>query len=417
MAALPAATMFLLLGASVVVGYVGNLLFRRYRFSDVLLLLATGVAAGPLLGFLEPGQLEPLFSVLAPFGLVLVLFDGGLGLTWRDLRDVGPRAVAATLGTWTVTACVLASVAHFVLGFTPSLALLLGAALAGPGVTALLPLLPQLGLPSAARAFVTIEMTLGSLLNAVSTTAMAAVLLAETTAVGGLGIVGARFLVGAAVGIVAGVAWSRVLHHLRNEGYVFAATLGVLLAVYVFTESIGGGGFLSALTFGLVVGNAGALEKEGGLRALAGLSPESRKHGTELIFIFRSLYFVYLGLAVANLVTTPKYALGGLALLGAILAVRFITMGAMRAGGPAQAPATTVLFVTLVPRGLSTAIVASVPVTLGIPGAGEFLPYVFFVIVIGNVVAMSGLWLYERARTRDEATRGITVEVDAAVAR
>lgn len=417
MAALPPATMFLLLGASVVVGYVGNLLFRRYRFSDVLLLLATGVAAGPFLGFIEPGQLEPLFAVLAPFGLVLVLFDGGLGLTWRDLRDVGVRAVAATLGTWTVTACVLATVSHFVLGFTPSLAILLGAALAGPGVTALLPLLPQLGLPSPARAFVTIEMTLGSLLNAVSTTAMAAVLLAETTAVGGLGIVGARFLVGAAVGIVAGVAWSRVLHHLRNEGYVFAATLGVLLAVYVFTEKVGGGGFLSALTFGLVVGNAGALEKEGGVRALAGLSPESRKHGTELIFIFRSLYFVYLGLAVANHVTSPKYALGGLALLGAILAVRFITMGAMRAGGPSQAPATTVLFVTLVPRGLSTAIVASVPVTLGIPGAAEFLPYVFFVIVIGNVVAMSGLWLYERARTRDEARQGAPVDAEGAVAR
>lgn len=392
------ATFFLLLGASVLVGYVGNLLFRRYRFSDILLLLGVGVAAGPLLGFLQPGELEPLFAILAPLGLMLVLFDGGLGLAWHDLRRVGPRAIAMTLGTWAVTACALAVVSHYVLGFEPRLALLLGTALAGPGVTALLPLLPHLGLPTDARAFITIEMTLGSLLNAVTTTAVAAVLVSGTTAVGGLGIVGARFLVGGAVGVLGGLVWSRLLHHLKSEGHVFAATLGVLLALYVYTEQVGGGGFLMALTFGLVVGNAGAFEKEGGVRALRSLDPETRRQGSELIFIFRSLYFVYLGMAVAEKVTSPRYAMGALALIGAMLVVRVLSLSAMRGKGPAQDPALARLHVVLIPRGLSTAIVASVPLAMGVPGAEQFLPYVFFVIVAANVVAMGGLWAYERTK-------------------
>ena len=394
------ATMFLVLGAAMLVGYVGNLLFRRYRFSDILLLLGVGLLAGPALGLLDPGALEPLFSVLAPFGLMLVLFDGGMGLAWHDLRRVGPRAIAATLGTWTVTAATLAVLSHYVLGFEPRLALLLGTALAGPGVTTLLPLLPQIGLPRDQQAFVTIEMTLGSLLNAVTTAAVAAVLVAGSTAVGGLGIVGTRFLVGAAVGLLGGLVWSRLLHHLKSEGHVFAATLGVLLALYVYTEQVGGGGFLMALTFGLVVGNAGALEKEGGLRALRSLDPETRRHSSELIFIFRSLYFVYLGMAVAEKVTSPRYALGALALVAAMLLVRWLAAAAMRGKGPASEPAMTTLYVTLIPRGLSTAIVASVPISMGVPDAEQFLPYVFFVIVAANVVAMGGLWAYERARVR-----------------
>ena len=392
------ATLFLLLGASVIVGYVGNLLFRRYRFSDILLLLGIGVAAGPLLGFVDPQALTPLFAVLAPLGLVLVLFDGGLGLAWRDLRNVGVRAVVVTVGTWAVTAAVLASASVFILGFDPKLGLLLGCALAGPGVTALLPLLPHIGLTDKARAFITIEMTLGSLLNAASTSAIAAVLLADTTALGGVGMIAARFVLGAAVGVVAGVVWSRALHLVRNEGYVFAATMGALLSLYVFTEAIGGGGFLMALVFGLVVANAATLEKDAGIRALSPLDPAKRSHGNELIFIFRSLYFVYLGLVVAAHVTEPRYALGALVLLACMLVVRFLTMGAMRAAGPAHDPALTVLLVTLVPRGLSTAISASIPLALGVAGAEAFLPYVFFIIVAGNVVAMGGLWVYERAR-------------------
>lgn len=394
------ADLFLLLGASVLAGYVGNLLFRRYRFSDIVLLLLAGVAMGPVLGLVEPGELDALIAVLAPAGLALVLFDGGLGLAWHDLRRVGPRAVAVTLGTWVVTAVVLAVVAHYALGFEPRLALLLGTALAGPGVTTLLPLLPHIGLSNDARAFVTIEMTLGSLLNAVTTAAIAAVLVAGTTVAGGAGIVAQRFLVGAAVGIVGGFLWSRLLHRLRNEGHVFAATLGVLLALYVYTEYLGGGGFLMALTFGLVVGNAGALEREGGLRALSTLDPDTRRHNSEFVFIFRSLYFVYLGAVVASKVSSPSYATGALALVAAMLLIRFLTLGLFRAAGPSQEPAATVLFVTLVPRGLSTAIVASVPVAMGVPGSEAFLPYVFFVIVAANLVAMGGLWVYERTRVK-----------------
>lgn len=397
------ASFFLLLGAAVLVGYVGNLLFRKYRFSDIILLLGVGLVAGPALDLVDAGQMEGLFAILAPFGLMLVLFDGGMGLAWHDLRRVGPRAIAVTLGTWVVTAATLGVLAHYALGFQPRLALLLGTALAGPGVTTLLPLLPQIGLPNDARAFITIEMTLGSMLNAVTTTAIASVMLADTTAVGGLGVVGAQFAVGAAVGVLGGLVWSRILHYVKAEGYVFAATMGVLLALYVYAEQVGGGGFLMALAFGLVVGNAGALEREGGLPALRSLDPETRRHGSELIFIFRSLYFVYLGMAVAKHASSPKYALGALLLVAAALLIRFLTMGAMRAAGPAQAPATTVLFVSLVPRGLSTAIVVSVPIAMGVPGAEEFLPYVFFVIVAANVVAMGGLWAYERARHRADA--------------
>lgn len=394
---------FLTLGASLVVGYAAHLLFRRYRVSDVLILLGFGIAIGLTVRPLDPASVAPLFAVLAPLGLVLVLFEGGLELGWRELRHVAPRAVATALGTWAITTAALFAVASLALGLSPQISLLLAVALAGPGVTAMLPLLPQLRLPADAKAYVTIETSLGSLLNGASTTAVVAVLLAHASPLAGVGIVGAKFVVGAAVGVLGGVLAARFLAAVGPSAHTYSVTLAALLLVYVATETLGGSGYMMALTFGLVVGNAHALRTEGQVPRLETLSPASRVHNVEAVFVFRSVYFVYMGAVVAPLLIEPRYAIGGVAIVATVFALRAILLGALRLGAPDASAATTLFFVGLVPRGLSTAIGASFPVTVGLAGAADFLPYVVYAILAGNVIMSATMIAHDKLQARADA--------------
>lgn len=401
----PGATLaFLALGASVLVGYLGVRLFAMTRLSDVVLLVAFGALVGTILPLGEAAAVAPVFAILAPLGIALILFQGGLELAWSELRHVAGRALAAALGTWALTGATLTLVAHFVLGLSGATALILGVALAGPGATAMLPLLPHLKLAPNARAFITIETTLGSTLNAVSTAAIVAVLLAQTTPLAATALVGAKLLVGAAAGILAGFAWCRVLHHTQGTNHSYAITLGALLTLYVAAEFLGGSGFLASLAFGVVIANARTLTEKGGVGSLATLRDDERRHNSEIIFVFRSVYFAYLGVLVAPYLSEPRFALGAVALVGGILAVRFVTMGAFGAGGDSR---TRTLFVALTPRGLSTAVGASLPVTVGLIAMGDFLPYVFFVVVVANLVTTVGVIIHERGVAREKAARAI----------
>ncbi|ARA93362.1 cation:proton antiporter [Rhodothermaceae bacterium RA] len=114
----------------------------RFRIPSILLLLVVGFLAGPVLHLLEPSSLQGdwLFAFVS-LAIGLILFEGGLSLRLKDLREVG-RAVLhlITIGVL-VTWVLVALAAHFVLGFNPSLSILLGALLTVTGPTVITPLL------------------------------------------------------------------------------------------------------------------------------------------------------------------------------------------------------------------------------------------------------------------------------------
>src|SRR5437764_4277946 len=208
--------LFFLLGASLLAGFVGHLLFRRYRVSDVVLLLFVGAALGPLLHVLDPKLLSPALPFLAPLGLSLVLFEGGLELAYDDLRKSIGRGLAMTLATWTATAIAVALVAHAVVGLSWTLAVLLATAVSATGIFVVIPLLAQMRAPPHAKVALTLETAVGDLLSAVTVTAIAGVLALGATPAQGALLFAGKFVVGAAVGLLAGVVWARALHALGS---------------------------------------------------------------------------------------------------------------------------------------------------------------------------------------------------------
>lgn len=131
-------------------GVLAQWLAWRVRLPSILLLLIAGLIAGPVMRAVAPGSvlaLDPdrfLGDLLLPLvgvSVGLILFEGGLTLSFHEVRSRRRTiALLVTLGaiiSWVVTALA----ARFVLGLPTSVSVLIGAILVVTGPTVIGPLL------------------------------------------------------------------------------------------------------------------------------------------------------------------------------------------------------------------------------------------------------------------------------------
>ncbi|MEO6908502.1 MAG: sodium:proton antiporter, partial [Abditibacteriaceae bacterium] len=114
----------------------------RFKLPSILLLLTAGFLVGPVTHVINPeyifgGLLFPLVSL----AVAVILFEGGLSLRLVDLKEVGNTLwrllTIGVIVTWVISTLA----AHYFIGLTWSLALLLGAVLVVTGPTVIGPLL------------------------------------------------------------------------------------------------------------------------------------------------------------------------------------------------------------------------------------------------------------------------------------
>ena len=131
--------------AIVVLGTTAQLLAWRLRLPSIILLLTFGFIAGPVLGWLNTGELfGDLLLPVVSASVAIVLFEGSLGLRWREIREVGRTLLLLlTVGaavTWVLTTLA----ARWLLDMPWHVALLTGAILVVTGPTVVGPLLRQI---------------------------------------------------------------------------------------------------------------------------------------------------------------------------------------------------------------------------------------------------------------------------------
>ncbi|MEL7835205.1 sodium:proton antiporter [Fodinibius sp. Rm-B-1B1-1] len=140
------------MGGHLLIGITSILIFGigaqwvawRFKLPAILLLLISGIIAGPVFGLLDPDQL--MGELLAPFisvSVAIILFEGGLSLRFSELENIGGvignLVSIGVIITWIITALS----AHYLFPFGWELSILLGAILVVTGPTVIIPLLRQ----------------------------------------------------------------------------------------------------------------------------------------------------------------------------------------------------------------------------------------------------------------------------------
>lgn len=233
----------------------------RVRMPAILFLLAGGIAAGPVLGWLQP---EPLFGdLLFPMislAVAVILFEGSLTLKYEEIKGHGKMVRNLIPVGSVVTALIGTLAARWILDVSWEVALLFGAISIVTGPTVIAPLLrsvrPKQNLANILRWEGIIIDPVGALL---------AVLVFEAIISWGQGnvfwhsvyIFGKTVAVGLVFGAVAGwINGVALRKHLLPQYLHNAGTLTFMLGVYALSNEIAHeSGLLTVTIMGIWMAN------------------------------------------------------------------------------------------------------------------------------------------------------------------
>ncbi len=242
-----------------------------------IFLLAAAVAADiwPGIGDWLSIQAVERIAVVA---LVIILLNGGMDIGWRRMRrSAGPVLSLGVLGTF-ATAALLSVAAHVLLGFSWTLAGILGAALAPTDPAVVFSVLG--GTEIKGRAGTILEGEAG-VNDPAGIALMIGMIELATHPHRSFTVVIVEFAVEMAVGLALGLATARLLLaiagrvRLASEELRPVLLIALAMILYAVAALLGGSGFLAVFVAGLVLGDAelpGKLEVEGFNRSLAGLA-------------------------------------------------------------------------------------------------------------------------------------------------
>jgi cell volume regulation protein A len=241
-------------------GLCSELVAGLLRVPRMVVLLAAGALLGPdVAGLVELPLDELAVQILLTLGVSMILFHGGLGLTFSVLRPVavglGLLAVPGVL----ITALVTGAAAALAFDLPFEAGLLLGAVLAPTDPAILIPLFERLRLRPKVVQTVVAESALNDPTGAVLALAVAAFVLGEG---GMLTDPFVEFLLdvalSAALGIAFGVLLALAVSNRRLGVWRESPSIAVLLVVsagYFTIDFAGGSGYLGAFLAGLIVSN------------------------------------------------------------------------------------------------------------------------------------------------------------------
>ena len=378
----------ILLAAGVVIflGVAGEAFFKKTGIPDVAFLMILGVIIGPVLGIIQPDaviQIVPYFAALA---LIIIMFDGGLNL---DLKQIIKTAhfsfTLAILGF--ILSIVIATLAvHYTLDWSWLESILLGSIVGGSSSAIVFGLVRNIRISEETKNMLSFESALTDILSTII-----AFILFEAILAGQFDLqilqetLGRAIVVGLVLGFGVGIPWMYVSTKLGNAQHAYMLTLGVLFVLFFLANSFGESGALTALVFGLMLGNrnhlAGILKFK-----LPRIELDDPTHN-QLTFLVRSFFFVFVGL-MASIGQFEYVVLG----IGITIAIYF---GRMIVGKITLTKKFSLLdrkvTYSMIPRGLAAAVLATFPITLGLPNAEAYPQIIFFIILSSVIITTIGL--------------------------
>jgi len=274
--------------------------------------------------------------------------------------------------------------------------LLLGSIIGGGSSIIVIALIRKLKTTKEVETVLSLESILTDALCTVGAfTAINILLSGELSLGAALGSVGIAFGVGILVGLGFGVAWLVILEKIKGKPNAYMLTLAILFFTFVVTTLLGGNGALSALFFGLIIGNSRHIARLVKFRTTVSIDDSVRGFHSQISFLIRSFFFVFTGLLFSSPSITSVFL--GVGLSAIFLGIRFmvVKLAAVKSELSKYETLMTVMF----PRGLAAAVLASIPLTSGVPGSEIFPEIAFIVILITIITCTVGVAVIKKRQT------------------
>ncbi|MBN1115720.1 MAG: cation:proton antiporter [Bacteroidales bacterium] len=378
------------LGVLIFLSHVFNELFDKTKIPNVLLLLLIGIIIGPVSGIVTTDFFGKLGNVFTTITLIVILFESGSGLNFKEIKKAIGSATLLTLLNFIITVLLTSYLSRWLLSIDVMSSVFIGSIVGGTSSAVVIPMVKQLKMGEKSTSVLILESALSDVLCLVVGLAL---LDGITQGVVTVGMVLSKmwkaFVFAITLGLLSGFVWSAVIGKIRSVKNSMFTTLAFVFILYGVVELLGLNGGIAVLSFGILLGNVEGFGKTRKFKKLfafesSGFNPHERDFFSEVVFIMQTYFFVYVGISI-QFGSISIYAAGLLIVLLIILlrvpGVIFLT------GSGITRPEKTIMSV-MTPKGLVPAVLASLPLQRGL-AHGEIILDLGYSIVLFSIIICS----------------------------
>lgn len=386
-------------GALVFLAHLFSAIFSRTKIPDVLWLFSIGVVLGPMLGIVTPASFGVVGPVFTTVTLVFILFESGMDLQIGALERSWRGTSKLTFLGFLTTMLVVAVVCYAVTPLGVLRSLILGSIVGGTSAAVVIPMASNFALGKEASTTLVLESTFTDVFTlAVPLALIVAYQIGEFNPGTILGQIVASLVLAVLIGGAAALAWSLLLGWMRNLKNSIFTTPAFVFIVFGVVELLGYSGPIAALTFGVTLANVELfrppLLKRYFDRDLSSLTDIERAFFSEVVFLLRTFFFVYVGASL--LLNDPALILLGFTVTVLLFLVRIPVVAASVSAEVSARDAS--IMAVMIPKGLGAAVLATVPVQQGIEGGETIQTVTFAMILFSTILTTALVFLISRTR-------------------
>ena len=382
-------------------------LFERTRVPDVLPLIGIGILVGPLLGILSPsdfGYVGPLLSAIA---LTLMLFEGGSHLTLETLKTSLKDSVVLALSTFILTVFISCSFAYFVMGNEIIPSLFIGAVLGSISPAVVVPIVRMLNFSENSKSTLVVESAITDVLSIILALGILKTFQSGHNSI--MEFIGIKLIASMAMSLLLGfggaIIWSTILEKIRKFPNTIFTSLAFIFLLYGSAEILGYSGPVSVLIFGIVLANSKKIPldilQRFGTDHLIEFTSIEKTLFSEVIFLVKTFFFIFLGMSIQF--GNGKILLIGIILTGLIYIGRLFLCKLLIKRNTPLSELAMISFI--IPKGLAAAVLAEVPMHMGLPTEIETIfieirAIIYIVILFSILLTAFLIYGYESGLTQ-----------------
>lgn len=389
-----------IIGLLIFAAHLFTEIFSRKRIPDVLLLMIIGLIIGPVFNWIKPESLGSVGSVFSQLTLVILLFESGTQLTFNSLTNSIKQTSILTFSTFIAVFVVIGLLGWLCLGMSPTMSFMLGAAIGGTSSAVVIPTVNQISIGERSKTIVILE----SAFNAALCIVVALAIL-ESYKIGKIqfgqlfGRVFSSFVLATLIGLLGAIFWGFVLERVRNIKNSIFTTPAFVFIIYGINEMLGYSGAIASLAFGIGLANIETLYKttlkKFSPRKPSQLNQTEKLLFSELVFLMKTFFFIYIGICI-RLDDLKLVLIGfGIAVIVFIVRIPVVYCSLSRKHDDISDQDRSYV-AALVPKGLASAVLATMIAQTSIPGAQSISTIVYSVILFSIIISSVLIPLIEK---------------------
>lgn len=376
----------IIIGLFIFWGNFLNGVFERRNIPDVLGLMLIGILIGPVFHLVDPASFGRFGSLFSNLVLLFILFESGTDLKISEVRSSFKDSAAITTVGFMVTCITITVSCMYIFDLSFLTSVFIGATLGGTSSAVVVGLVRKVNVkPKTATTLIMESAETDVFTLAIPLSILGLMLKGDISPQTVIFQFAASLVFAVIIGVSGAFAWSFILNKIPNLKSTKFSTPAFLFILYGLTEYLNLSGALTALSFGIAIGNLQYIEP----RILEKIIPnqnivlprKERIFFGEIVFLLRTFFFVFIGISIQ--INRTDWLMWGALItlfvyLSRLLVVKFVISR--------ETPLLDKSVMSfMVPKGLGAAVIATLPIQGGHPD-GLIIQSICFSVILFSTI-------------------------------